>query len=368
MIIGVPKEVKVRENRSGLLPSGVKALVADGHKVLVETKLGEGIGIADEAYKKAGAEVESSASELWQKAEMIIKVKEPISSEYELMRKDQILYTYLHLAADKPLTLALCERKVTSIAYETVELADGSLPLLRPMSQIAGRMSVQAGTHLLEKHNGGKGILIGGVPGVRRGHVAIIGGGVVGTHAAKMAIGLGARVTILDLDGKRLDYLDDIFGPTVTTLISNQENISDSVRNCDLLIGAVLLAGKKAPCLVTRKMVKTMQAGSAIVDVSIDQGGAVETIRATNHDQPFYKEEEVNHYGVTNIPGDVPLTSTEALTNVTLSYARQIAGLGIRKSLASSKPLRLGLNTFSGALSHKGVADAHGLSFDAYTV
>ena len=366
MIIGVPKEVKNRENRVAIVPGGVKQLVQSGHRVLIEKNAGVGAGIPDDKYKAAGAEIVASAGAVWGEAEMIIKVKEPIASEYELMRPDQILYTYLHLAAVPELAQALVKRRVSAIAYETIELEDHSLPLLTPMSEVAGRMAVQVGAQLLQKHNGGKGLLLGGVPGVKRGRVTIVGGGVVGINSAKMAIGLGASVTILDVSARRLAYLDDVFGNNVTTLMSNPENIAEAVAESDLVIGGVLITGAKAPRLVTREMVKTMEKDSAIVDVAIDQGGCVETIRPTTHDDPVYVEENVLHYGVTNIPGDVPKTSTYALTNVTIKYALDIANKGFKDALAQSQALRHGLNAYQGHITHKAVAEALNMKFEAY--
>ncbi|MEI8025839.1 MAG: alanine dehydrogenase [Pseudomonadota bacterium] len=367
MIIGVPKEIKTRENRVGIVPGGVKTLVDHGHKVLIEGGAGLSAGIADERFKQAGATIISSADELWGQAEMIMKVKEPVEPEFKRMRSGQILYTYLHLAAERKLTEVLVERKVTGLAYETIELPDRSLPLLKPMSEVAGRMSVQVGARCLEKHNGGKGLLLGGVPGVRRGRICIVGGGVVGVNAAKMAIGIGAEVTILDVNSQRLAYLDDIFGNLCTTLMSNYENISNSVAESDLVIGGVLVAGAKAPMLITREMIRQMTPGSVVVDVAIDQGGCIETIRPTTHDNPVYSEEGVLHYGVTNIPGDVPLTSTYALTNVTLPYAVQIANKGLA-ALKDSEALRKGLNTHEGAITYKAVAEAHNLPYHEYRV
>jgi alanine dehydrogenase len=308
-----------------------------------------------------------SAAEIWGSADMIIKVKEPIAQEFALMRKGQILYTYLHLAAAQELGHELVKRGVNSIAYETIQLANGSLPLLTPMSEVAGRMSVQVGAQCLQKHSGGKGLLLGGVPGVRRGRVSIVGGGVVGVHAAKMAIGLGARVTILDVNAARLAYLDDIFGHDIDTMMSNPENIAAAVAESDLVVGAVLIAGAKAPRLVTREMVRTMEPGSAIVDVAIDQGGCIETIRPTTHDNPVFVEENVLHYGVTNIPGDVPKTSTYALTNVTLKYAMELANKGLEKALRDSPALALGLNTYQGKVTYGAVAEALGLPYERVT-
>jgi alanine dehydrogenase len=364
MIIGVPKEVKNRENRVAIVPGGVKMLVDAGHQVLVEKTAGLGAGIPDEKYLAAGATMIGSAAEIWGSADMIIKVKEPIAQEFPLMRKGQILYTYLHLAAAQELGHELVKRGVSSIAYETIQLPNGSLPLLTPMSEVAGRMSVQVGAQCLQKHRGGKGLLLGGVPGVRRGRVTIVGGGVVGVHAAKMAIGLGARVTLLDVNAARLAYLDDIFGNDIDTMMSNPENITAAVEESDLVVGAVLIAGAKAPRLVTREMVRSMEPGSAIVDVAIDQGGCIETIRPTSHDDPVFVEENVLHYGVTNIPGDVPKTSTYALTNVTLKYAMELANKGLERALQESPALALGLNTYQGKVTYSAVAEALGLPYE----
>ncbi len=361
MIVGVPSEVKNRENRVAAVPGGVEVLTQAGHKVLVQKNAGVGAGIPDEKYIDAGATIIDSADDVWKQAEMIVKVKEPIAEEYHRMREGQILYTYLHLAAAQELGHELIKRKVTSIAYETIELANRSLPLLTPMSEVAGRMSVQVGAQCLQKHKGGKGQLLGGVPGVRRGRVAIVGGGVVGINAAKMAIGLGARVTILDVNAQRLAYLDDVFGTDIDTLMSNPENIAKSVAESDLLVGAVLIPGAKAPKLVTREMIKSMEPGSAVVDVAIDQGGCIETIKPTTHDEPVFVDEGVIHYGVTNIPGDVPMTSTYALTNVTLKYALDLANKGVSKALEQDDALRKGLNTIDGKVVYDAVAEALGI-------
>jgi alanine dehydrogenase len=366
MLIGIPKEIKNRENRVGVVPGGVEVLVAAGHKVILEKGAGIGAGIPDTRYVAAGATIVNSAKQVWDEAEMIMKVKEPIPEEYSRMRAGQILYTYLHLAAVPELAKALLDRKVTAIAYETIELPNGSLPLLTPMSEVAGRMAVQVGAQCLQKHNGGKGVLLGGVPGVARGRVAIIGGGVVGINSAKMAIGLGAHVTVLDVNPARLAYLDDIFGNNIQTLMSNPENISKAVREADLLVGAVLITGAKAPCLVSRDMVRNMEPDSVVVDVAIDQGGCVETIRPTTHDDPVFNEEGVLHYGVTNIPGDVPKTSTYALTNVTIKYAMDLANKGLARALDESEALRKGLNSFNGKLTHRAVADALNIPHAAY--
>ena len=358
MIVGVPKEIKNRENRVAMVPGGVQILSGAGHRVLVEKNAGLGAGITDEKYVSAGATIISSSDEIWRESEMIIKVKEPIEAEYDKMQANQLLYTYLHLAAVPELAKKLVERKVNSVAYETIEDEDGALPLLTPMSEVAGRMSVQVGAQCLQKHQGGKGLLLGGVPGVKRGLVVIIGGGVVGINAAKMAIGLGARVTILDIDQKRLGYLDDIFGTDITTLMSNPENIVECVANADLVVGAVLIPGAKAPNLVTRDMIKSMEPGSVVVDVAIDQGGCIETIKPTTHDNPTFFDEGVVHYGVTNIPGDVPKTSTYALTNVTFKYALQLANHGLKNALENNTGLMRGLNSFEGKITYKAVADA----------
>jgi alanine dehydrogenase len=363
MIIGVPKEIKNRENRVAAVPGGIKILTDAGHKVFIEQGAGLGAGIPDEKYVAAGAKILPTAKDVWSQAEMIIKVKEPIAQEYQFLREGLIVYTYLHLAAAQELGHELVKRKVTGIAYETIELDNGSLPLLTPMSEVAGRMAAQVGAQCLQKHKGGKGLLLGGVPGVRRGRVAIIGGGVVGINAAKMAIGLGARVTILDVSASRLAYLDDVFGTDIDTMMSNPENLAASVAESDLVIGAVLITGAKAPCLVSRSMVKSMEKGSVIVDVAIDQGGCIETIKATTHDDPIYTDEGVLHYGVTNIPGDVPKTSTYALTNVTLKYALELANKGLHRALEESAPLRKGLNTYAGKVTHKAVAEALNLPF-----
>jgi alanine dehydrogenase len=366
MLIGIPKEVKNRENRVAIVPGGVKVLIDAGHKVFVEKNAGAGAGIPDEKFLAAGAIILDTADKVWAESEMIIKVKEPIKEEYSRMREGQILYTYLHLAAVPDLARELVNRKVTAIAYETIELADRSLPLLTPMSEVAGRMAVQVGAQCLQKHKGGKGILLGGVPGVRRGRVTIIGGGVVGVNSAKMAMGLGAQVTILDVSARRLAYLDDIFGSRITTLMSNPENIADSVAESDLVIGAVLITGAKAPRLVTREMVRSMEKDSVVADVAIDQGGCIETIRPTTHDDPIFIDEDVLHYGVTNIPGDVPKTSTYALTNVTLRYAYDLATKGFNKAMAQSPELRKGLNTYQGKVTHQVVGEALGLPFERF--
>lgn len=355
MIIGVPKEIKNNENRVALTPGGVSQLISNGHRVLVETGAGLGSGFENEAYESAGAEIIADPKQVWD-AEMVMKVKEPPPEEYVYFRKGLVLFTYLHLAAEPELAQALKDKGVTAIAYETV--SEGrTLPLLTPMSEVAGRMAAQIGAQFLEKPKGGKGILLAGVPGVSRGKVTIIGGGVVGTNAAKMAVGLGADVTIIDLNADRLRQLDDIFGHQIKTLISNPVNIADAVAEADLLICAVLIPGAKAPTLVTEEMVKQMKPGSVIVDVAIDQGGIVETVdHITTHDQPTYEKHGVVHYAVANMPGAVPHTSTIALTNVTVPYAPQIANKGAVKALADNAALRAGLNTANGHVTYEAVA------------
>ncbi|WP_432236344.1 alanine dehydrogenase [Bacillus subtilis] len=355
MIIGVPKEIKNNENRVALTPGGVSQLISNGHRVLVETGAGLGSGFENEAYESAGAEIIADPKQVWD-AEMVMKVKEPLPEEYVYFRKGLVLFTYLHLAAEPELAQALKDKGVTAIAYETV--SEGrTLPLLTPMSEVTGRMAAQIGAQFLEKPKGGKGILLAGVPGVSRGKVTIIGGGVVGTNAAKMAVGLGADVTIIDLNADRLRQLDDIFGHQIKTLISNPVNIADAVAEADLLICAVLIPGAKAPTLVTEEMVKQMKPGSVIVDVAIDQGGIVETVdHITTHDQPTYEKHGVVHYAVANMPGAVPRTSTIALTNVTVPYALQIANKGAVKALADNAALRAGLNTANGHVTYEAVA------------
>ncbi len=348
MIVGIPKEVKVREYRVGMVPGGVRKLVERGHTVIVETGAGLGSGLPDELYKDAGAEIVKDIQIVYERADMVVKVKEPIELEYDLLREDQIVYTYLHLAADKRLTEKLMERKCIAIGYETIELPDGSLPLLKPMSEVAGRMSIQVGAATLEKENGGKGLLLGGVPGVRCGRVTIIGAGVVGRNAAKMAVGLGAQVDILDIDLKVLDYIDDIFRARVQTLYSDPETIRKSVSQADLLVGAVLITGAKAPNLVTEELVAEMEDGSVVVDVSVDQGGCIETIRPTTHDDPTFVKHGVVHYGVTNIPGAVAQTSTFALTNTTIGYAVMLADLGVEEAIRKDPALALGVNVYKG--------------------
>lgn len=368
MIVGVPKEIKNNENRVGLVPSGAKALKQHGHTVLVQTMAGHGIGVSDDEYRKAGATIVETAKEVYAKAEMIVKVKEPLPEEYNLLREGQILYTYLHLAPAPQLTKALMERKVTAIAYETIQPEDGSLPLLTPMSEVAGRMSTQIGAHLLEKASGGKGVLLGGVPGVPRARVTVLGGGVSGINAAKIAAGMGAQVSILDVSAKRLEYIDHVFGGAVQTLFSNYENIERSVREADLLIGAVLLPGAKAPKLVSKELVSEMTPGSAIVDIAIDQGGCIETIKPTSHDNPTYTVDGVLHYAVPNMPGAVARTSTYALTNVTLKYALMLADIGFKDAIAKDAALFKGVNVYNGKVAYLQVAKDLGLPYEAVRI
>jgi alanine dehydrogenase len=365
MFIGVPKEIKNNENRVALTPAGVVTLVKAGHTVLVENEAGIGSGFNNDDYRKAGAEIIEHAQHVWSKSDMIMKVKEPLVSEYPYFRQGLILFTYLHLAAEPELAQALKEKGVTAIAYETVSV-NRSLPLLTPMSEVAGRMAAQIGAQFLQKNNGGQGILLAGVPGVNRGKVTIIGGGIVGTNAAKMAIGLGAEVTIIDLSADRLRQLDDIFGNQVTTLMSNPFNIAEAVSTADLLIGAVLIPGAKAPKLITEEMVKSMKPGSVIVDVAIDQGGIVESDYVTTHDNPTFVRHGVVHYSVANMPGAVPRTSTIALTNVTVPYALQIASKGVLKAISENEALKLGVNVACGEITYEAVAKD--LGYDYVTV
>lgn len=362
MIIGVPKEIKNNENRVAITPAGVVQLINAGHKVVIEANAGIGSGFTDEEYKQTGAEIVERASEVWEIAEMILKVKEPLPAEYVYFRKGLILFTYLHLANEPELAKALVENEVTAIAYETITV-NNTLPLLTPMSEVAGRMAAQLGAQYLEKSKGGKGILLSGVPGVKRGKVTIIGGGVVGTNAAKIAQGLGADVTIIDLNPARLRQLEDIFGSNVQTLMSNPYNIAESVKDSDLVIGSVLIPGAKAPKLVTEEMVKSMQPGSVIIDVAIDQGGNFETINyATTHDNPIIEKYGVLHYAVANIPGAVPRTATIALTNVTIPYAVQIASKGVIQAIKESEAIKTGVNVMNGNITFKAVA--HDLGYD----
>ena len=358
MIIGVPKEIKTREYRVGMTPAGVRSLTSRGHKVLVEKSAGVGSGLSDADYVAAGATIVNSAAEAWG-AEMVVKVKEPLPAEFGFFRENLVVYTYLHLAPEPELTKQLLAKKVQGVAYETIENPDRTLPLLRPMSEVAGRMAVQVGATCLEKERGGKGVLLGGVPGTRRGRVVILGGGVVGRNAATIAIGMGAQVTVLDVRAETMAYLEDVFGGAVETLYSNPVNIEQSVARADLVVGAVLVTGASAPKLVTRELIGKMEKGSVVVDVAVDQGGCIETCRPTSHDHPTYDVDGVSHYCVPNMPGAVPQTSTWALTNTTLGYALKIAEHGLVKAAKADRALALGINTFNGHITCEGVAQAH---------
>ena len=359
MIIGLPKEIKDNENRVGLTPGAVKALTRRGHRVLVECGAGLGSSIPDDEYRAAGAEIVAEAAPAWS-AQMVVKVKEPIEPEYKFLREDLLLFTYLHLAADRRLTNALLEKKVTGIAYETVQTVDGKLPLLQPMSEVAGRMATQVGATFLEKPHGGRGVLMGGVPGVTPASVAILGGGTVGANAAKVAVGMGAQVTVIDISHERLVYLDDIYHGRLRTRTSNEYNIEEIVFSADLVIGAVLITGGRAPHLITRAMLAKMREGAVIVDVAVDQGGCAETTRPTTHSNPTYVVDGVLHYCVANMPGAVPRTSTFALNNQTMPYALQLANEGLA-AMRKNPALRLGLNTHQGRVTYSAVAQAFGL-------
>lgn len=361
MIIGVPKEIKSNENRVALTPAGALELTKRGHKVCVQATAGEGSGFRDEDYVTAGADILPTIEAVYDQAEMIMKVKEPIEAEYSLIKADQLVFTYFHFASYQPLTEAMIESGAICLAYETVELADRSLPLLVPMSEVAGRMAIQEGAKYLEKPAGGRGVLLGGVPGVPPGKVLILGGGVVGTQAAKMAAGLGARVVLLDISLPRLRYLADVMPANVQTVYSNEYNIRALIKEADLIVGAVLIPGAKAPNLITRDMLKEMQPGTVLVDVAVDQGGCIETCRPTTHDDPIYVIDEVVHYCVANMPGAVPYTSTIALTNATLPYAIELAGKGWQQACRDSSPLCKGLNVVKGKVVYQGVADAFDL-------
>jgi alanine dehydrogenase len=361
MIIGVPKEIKTNENRVALVPAGAEALVADGHTVLVEQGAGVGSGFADAVYVSAGAQIVPKADDVWGRAEMILKVKEPIRPEWARMRKDQVVFTYFHFAADEELTKAHVETGAVTIAYETVQLPSGELPLLTPMSEVAGRMAVQEGAKYLEKLMGGRGILLGGVPGVSPAEVVIIGGGVVGTNAAKMAAGMGAHVTIMDVSLERLRYLSDVMPANVDLIYSNRFTLLERLEQADLVVGAVLVPGAKAPKLVRREDLKRMKPGAVIVDVAVDQGGCVETIKPTTHEAPTYVVDGVVHYGVANMPGAVPHTSTLALTNATFPYTRTLARKGWKAACRADRSLALGLNIVGGKVVYPGVAEAFGL-------
>ena len=364
MIIGVPKEIKAFENRVAVLPAGVHSFVDAGHTVCIEKDAGLGSGLSNEDYIQAGAKIIDTPEELYRKADMIYKVKEPLPLEYPLLREDQIIFAYLHLAPDPQQASALLDAKVIGIAFETIQMANGSLPLLIPMSAIAGRMSVQVGANLLQKINNGSGVLLGGVPGVAPGHVVIIGAGVSGLNAAQMAVGLGARVTVLDISSERLAYVQDVLKGCVVTLMSNIYNVEESVANADLVIGAVLVPGGRTPKIVTKQMVLKMRPGSVIVDISIDQGGCIETMdRLTDHEKPYFINHGVVHYSVPNMPGAVPRTSTFALANATTPYALKIANMGAEAAMRSDPALKKGLNTYNGKVTNKGVADALDLEY-----
>jgi alanine dehydrogenase len=365
MIVGVPKEIKDNEYRVGLVPAGVRALAHDGHTILVEAGAGVGSGITDAEYERAGARLVETADEVWARADMVVKVKEPIAPEYGRMRDGQILFTYLHLAPAPGLTQAMLERGVTGVAYETITDDGGKLPLLTPMSEVAGRMSIQVGATYLERINGGRGVLLGGVPGVQPGRVVILGGGVVGTNAAKMAVGLGATVTIVDLNLDRLRELDDIFGSRIRTLFSSGYTIHETVSNADLVVGAVLVHGAAAPKLVRREMLKDMPPSSVIVDVAVDQGGCFETTRPTTHSDPAFVVDNVLHYCVANMPGAVPRTSTFALTNATIPFARQLAGRGFADAVRANPHLAAGVNTYRGQIVYEAVAQSQGREYVA---
>lgn len=363
MKIGLPKEIKDNEYRVGLTPAGVQALKDAGHELFVQKSAGEGSGFSDDQYVNAGATMLETADDVWQTGDMIVKVKEPVAPEYPRMRENQLLFTYLHLAPEFELTKQMLERKVTGVAYETITDKKGTLPLLTPMSEVAGRMSVQVGATYLEKMNGGRGILLGGVPGVPAANVVIIGGGIVGTEAAKMAVGLGAHVTIIDKNLERLRQLDDIFLSKVQTLASSRYAIEEAISHADLVVGAVLVVGAAAPKLVTRDMLKVIPNGAVLVDVAVDQGGCFETTHATTHSNPTYYEEGVLHYCVANMPGAVPRTSTFALTNATLPYALDLANKGFERAIREDAGLAEGVNTFGGKLTYEAVATSQNLEY-----
>jgi alanine dehydrogenase len=363
MIVGIPKEIKQDEYRVGIVPPGARILTAHGHTVIVESNAGEGCRIADEEFEAAGAQIVSGPEEVYGRADMVMKVKEPLPKEYDLLRENQILYAYLHLAPAPELTEVLLDRKVVGIAYETIQLEDGSLPLLAPMSEVAGRMAVQIGSHFLEKPQGGRGVLLGGVPGVRRGRVTVIGAGTVGRAAAKIAIGMGAEVHVIDIDQNKLAYMDDLYENRVTTIMSNHDNIMQSVVESHLVVGAVLIPGARAPMLVDRDMIRKMKPGSVVTDVAIDQGGCFETSKATTHADPTYVIDDVIHYCVANMPGAVARTSTFALTNVTLRYALKIADEGPVHAVRSDPALAKGVNVYKGYVTYQGVADSLDLAY-----
>lgn len=363
MVIGVPKEIKDHEYRVSLTPEGAETLCQRGHEIWLEPSAGQGSGFSDDEYRKAGVLVAGSKDEVFKKADLILKVKEPLLSECQLFRPGHVLFTYLHLAALPDVTKALLSRKVTAIAYETTELKDGSLPMLKPMSEIAGRMSVQIGAHYLEKIHGGRGVLLGGVPGVEAGRVVVLGAGIVGSSAIRIAVGMGAQVTVINLDVERLRYLDDQYQGRIVTRAVSPAIIEEAVCAADLIIGAVLIPGAKAPKLVSRSLVSRMKPGAVIVDVSVDQGGCIETTRPTTHSEPVYSVDGVLHYCVANMPGIVPRTSTYALTNATLPFLLQLAGDGVERAIRSDPGLAKGVNLKDEKVTHRGVAEAHGLPF-----
>jgi len=366
MKIGVTKEIKKHEYRVGMTPQCVKAYSIHGHEILIEKEAGIGSGYEDDEYERSGAVIVDEKEKIFDQCQMIVKVKEPVQEEYRFLHEDQVIYTYFHLAANKELALKLLEKKVTAVAYETIELSDGSLPCLTPMSEIAGRLAVQEGAKYLEKAYGGRGILLGGVPGVRRGTVSIIGGGVVGTNACKVAVGIGANVTILDINAKRLSYLDDIFGSSITTLYATDANIEYILKESDIVIGAVLVHGEATPKMIKRSQLKLMKPGAVIVDVSVDQGGFAETSRPTTHDDPIYIVDGIVHYCVSNMPGAVARSSTIALTSVTLQYGLQIANHGIKEAARQNSAITKGINTIQGQCVHPGVAKSCELTYSPY--
>lgn len=366
MIVGIPKEIKISESRVGLTESGVRQFVAQGHEVLVETQAGMGCLITDEDYLAVGASIIDSVKDLYARSEMIIKVKEPLPQEYDLLQEGQLLFTYLHLAAEPQLAKVLCDKKIQAIAYETIQEKDGSLPLLTPMSEVAGRMATQVGAFYLQKDHGGKGVLLGGVTGVKKAKVTIVGGGVVGVQAAKMAVGLGADVVILDINHSRLGFLDDLFQGRVQTLFSNAQNLEESVVQTDLLIGAVLVAGRKAPQLITEVMINKMSKGSVVIDVAVDQGGCIATCKPTSHIDPTYEINGVLHYCVPNIPGVVPRTSTYALTNATLSYGLTLAKYDLKEALERRPILKSGINVYNGYIAYQAVAQDLNMEYRPY--
>ena len=363
MVVGVPKEVRDQEYRVGLTPGGVEMLTRAGHRVLVQAGAGEGSGFSDQAYADAGAEIVADAAEVWREADLIVKVKEPLPPEYPLLQPGQLLFTFLHLAASEELTLALLRSGVVAIAYETVQLPDGRLPLLTPMSEVAGRMAIQVAAHYLEKPSGGRGKLLGGVPGVYPSRVVVIGAGTVGTNAAQVALGMGAQVILIDVNLDRLRYLSEVLHGNLITLMSNHRNVAQAVQGAEVVIGAVLVPGARAPKLVTREMVASMEPGSVIIDVAVDQGGCVETSRPTTHSDPIYLVDGVIHYCVPNMPGAVPRTSTYALSNATQPYVLKLANLGLEEAVRQDPALALGVNIYRGHITHPAVAEAFGLEY-----